>query len=107
MTRLFDQLGLPPAADAVMRQLQKAGPVESPHPAHVYDILLLGEFTAAKVDDRNIASLILQGSSSTIESREHIHRAARHGFAPVQYKLGHSYEFASPPIRSCPCNTTP
>ncbi|KIJ35642.1 hypothetical protein M422DRAFT_262041 [Sphaerobolus stellatus SS14] len=86
-------------------RLQKAASVESPHPFHVYDLLLLDEFTAAKVDDRNIASLILQGYSSTIEARQHIHRGAYHGFAPVQYKLGHAYEFPSLPTRSCPTTT--
>jgi len=32
------------------------------------------------------------------EARRHLERAAYLGFAPAQYKLGHAYEFASPPF---------
>ncbi|KIJ35620.1 hypothetical protein M422DRAFT_782476 [Sphaerobolus stellatus SS14] len=59
-----------------------------------------GEFTTAKVDGRNIVSLILQ-ACSTIEAGRDIHRVACHGFAPVQYKLGQAYEYTSPPTRPC------
>ncbi|KIJ30859.1 hypothetical protein M422DRAFT_186581 [Sphaerobolus stellatus SS14] len=105
MARLLGQLGQPPSPDAAMQLLHKAASissVESPHPAYVYGLLLLGEFTAAKVDDRNIVALIPQGSSPTAEARKHIERAAYLGFAPAQYKLGHAYEYAVPPFPSDP-----
>ncbi|KIJ51904.1 hypothetical protein M422DRAFT_244282 [Sphaerobolus stellatus SS14] len=73
----------------------KRSSIELPHPTYVY---VLGEFTAAKVEERYYVPLIPQGSSPTAEARKHIERAAYLGFAPAQYKLGHAYEYAAPPF---------
>jgi len=64
MARLLGQLGVQPSGDIAMPFLQKAATlasVESPHPAYVYGLLLLGEFTAAKVEERHYVPLIPQG----------------------------------------------
>ena len=71
MARLLGQLGVATTPDIGMQLLQKAAvtsSVESPHPAYVYELLLLGEFTAAKVDAKYYVPLIPQGTLSSISS---------------------------------------
>jgi TPR repeat protein len=43
-------------------------------------------------------NLLPQAPIAQSEARRHLERAAYLGFAPAQYKLGHAYEFASPPF---------
>ncbi|KAF5335868.1 hypothetical protein D9757_015163 [Collybiopsis confluens] len=67
MAQLLGQLNLPPSSEAALPLLHRAAllsSIDTPQPAYVYALLLLGEFTQAKID---------------------------------QYKLGHAYEFATPP----------
>ncbi|KIJ42758.1 hypothetical protein M422DRAFT_254224 [Sphaerobolus stellatus SS14] len=112
MARLLGQLGLSPSPETAMQFLQEAAKrssIESPHFTYVYGLLLLGEFTAAKVEERYYVPLILPGSLPTTEARKHIERPAYLGSALAQYKLGHVYEYAVPPspsIRCFPFNIT-
>ncbi|KIJ48128.1 hypothetical protein M422DRAFT_248308 [Sphaerobolus stellatus SS14] len=112
MARLLGQLGLSPSPETAMQFLQEAAKrssIESPHFTYVYGLLLLGEFTAAKVEERYYVPLILPGSLPTTEARKHIERPAYLGSALAQYKLGHVYEYAVPPspsIRCFPSNIT-
>lgn len=97
MANLLGQLGLPPNPVAALPFLQRAATLAStttPQPAYVYALLLLGEFSAASLP----VSLLPQPPIAQSEARRHLERAAYLGFAPAQYKLGHAYEFASPPF---------
>ncbi|KIK36716.1 hypothetical protein CY34DRAFT_811059 [Suillus luteus UH-Slu-Lm8-n1] len=97
MAHLLGQLGLPPNPAAALPFLQRAATLAStttPQPAYVYALLLLGEFSAASLP----TSLLPQLPIAQSEARRHLERAAYLGFAPAQYKLGHAYEFASPPF---------
>lgn len=97
MANLLGQLGLPPNPAAALPLLQRAATLAStttPQPAYVYALLLLGEFSAASLPP----PLLPQPPIAQSEARRHLERAAYLGFAPAQYKLGHAYEFASPPF---------
>lgn len=97
MANLLGQLGLPPNPAAALPFLHRAATLAStttPQPAYVYALLLLGEFSAASIP----TSLLPQLPVAQSEARRHLERAAYLGFAPAQYKLGHAYEFASPPF---------
>ncbi|KAG1726342.1 HCP-like protein [Suillus paluster] len=97
MAHLLGQLGLPPNPATALPFLQRAATLAStttPQPAYVYALLLLGEFSPASVPP----SLLPQSPAAQSEARRHLERAAYLGFAPAQYKLGHAYEFASPPF---------
>ncbi|KIJ26007.1 hypothetical protein M422DRAFT_38400 [Sphaerobolus stellatus SS14] len=98
MARLLGQLGLSTSPEIPMQLLQEAAKrssIELLHPTYIYG---LGEFTAAKVEERYYVPLIPQASSPTAEARKHIERVAYLGLAPTQYKLGHAYEYAAPPF---------
>ncbi|KAG1888068.1 HCP-like protein [Suillus subluteus] len=97
MANLLGQLGFPPNPAIALPFLQRAATLAStttPQPAYVFALLLLGEFSAASLP----ASLLPQPHIAQSEARRHLERAAYLGFAPAQYKLGHAYEFASPPF---------
>lgn len=97
MAHLLGQLGLSANPAAAMPFLQRAATLAStttPQPAYVYALLLLGEFSPASLPP----SLLPQPPIAQTEARRHLERAAYLGFAPAQYKLGHAYEFASPPF---------
>ncbi|OJA15447.1 hypothetical protein AZE42_02225 [Rhizopogon vesiculosus] len=97
MAHLLGQLGLPPNPAAALPFLQRAATLATtttPQPAYVYALLLLGEFSPASLPP----SLLPQAPIAQSEARRHLERAAYLGFAPAQYKLGHAYEFASPPF---------
>lgn len=95
------QLGLPPSPETAVPLLHRAATlasVEVPQPAYVYGLLLLQEFTHVTIPPQLFAPFIPGGSSAELEARKHLERAAYLNFAPAQYKLGHSYEFAAPPF---------
>ncbi|TFK63725.1 HCP-like protein [Pluteus cervinus] len=103
MAHLMGQLGLPASQEAAIPLLHRAATLAStstPQPAYVYALLLLGEFTQLPTPlPTSIFSLYIPStSSSPLEARKHLERAAYLGFAPAQYKLGHAYEFAQPPF---------
>jgi hypothetical protein len=101
MAHLVGQLGLPANPEAALPLLQRAATlatVDSPQPAYVFGLLLLGEFTHATVPPHLFTPLIPPGSSRDNEARRHLERAAYLNFAAAQYKLGHAYEFAQPPF---------
>ncbi|KAI0346356.1 HCP-like protein [Trametopsis cervina] len=101
MANLMGQLQLPPSAAAALPLLNRAATlatVDVPQPAYVYGLLLLEEFSHITIPPHLFAPYIPQGSSAQAEARKHLERAAYLNFAPAQYKLGHSYEFATPPF---------
>lgn len=101
MAHLMGQLGLPPSPETAVPLLHRAATlasVEVPQPAYVYGLLLLQEFTHVTIPPQLFAPYIPAGSSTELEARKHLERAAYLNFAPAQYKLGHSYEFATPPF---------
>lgn len=101
MAHLMGQLGLAPVPEAALPLLQRAATlatVEVPQPAYVFGLLLLGEFSQASIPPHLFTPLIPPGSTRDNEARRHLERAAYLNFAPAQYKLGHSYEFAQPPF---------
>lgn len=101
MAHLMGQLGLPPSPEAAVPLLQRAATlatVEVPQPAYVYGLLLLAEFSHISIPPQYFVPFILPGSSPEAEARKHLERAAYLNFPPAQYKLGHSYEFATPPF---------
>jgi TPR repeat protein len=102
MAHLQGQLGItPPNPQNAIPLLQRAAvlaSVDVPQPAHVYALLLLGEFPGATVPPQILAQVIPAGSSAVLESRKYLERAAYLGFAAAQCKLGHAYEYAVPPF---------
>ncbi|KAI0697009.1 hypothetical protein BC835DRAFT_800284 [Cytidiella melzeri] len=101
MANLMGQLQLPSSAAAALPLLHRAATlatVEIPQPAYVYGLLLLAEFSHISIPPHLFAPYIPQGSTPQAEARKHLERAAYLNFAPAQYKLGHSYEFATPPF---------
>lgn len=101
MAHLMGQLGLSPSPEKALPLLQRAGTlatVEVPQPAYVYGLLLLSEFSHVSIPPHLFQPLIPSGSTPHAEARKHLERAAYLNFAPAQYKLGHSYEYATPPF---------
>ena len=98
---MMGQLNLQPSSEAAVPLLNRAATlatVEVPQPAYVYGLLLLNEFTHVSIAPQFFTPFIPAGSSASLEARKHLERAAYLNFAPAQYKLGHSYEFATPPF---------
>lgn len=98
---MMGQLGLPPSPEAAVPLLHRAATLASvdvPQPAYVYGLLLLQEFSHISVPAHLFAPFIPANSTLEMEARKHLERAAYLNFAPAQYKLGHSYEFATPPF---------
>lgn len=101
MAYLMGQLGLAPSQESALPLLFRAATLASvdvPQPAYVYGLLLLQEFTHVQIPLHLFAPLIPPGSDAPTEARRHLERAAYLNFSPAQYKLGHSYEFATPPF---------
>lgn len=101
MAYLMGQLGLAPSTEAALPFLQRAATlatIEVPQPAYVYGLLLLNDFTHIQIPPHLFAPLIPPSSSAPAEARIHLERAAYLNFSPALYKLGHSYEFATPPF---------
>ncbi|KAF5388630.1 hypothetical protein D9757_004874 [Collybiopsis confluens] len=108
MAQLLGQLNLPPSSEAALPLLHRAAllsSIDTPQPAYVYALLLLGEFTQAKIDQVQFFRLGLipgqwahSGNTGLLQTaRTHLEKSAYLHFAPAQYKLGHAYEFATPP----------
>src|ERR1700759_724431 len=101
MAHLMGQLGLPASPEQALPLLHRAATLSSlecPQPAYVYALLLLNEFTQVSVQQHLFAPFIPPGSTTQLEARKHLERAAYLHFAPAQYKLGHAYEFAESPF---------
>lgn len=101
MAHLMGQLGLSPSPEAAVPLLHRAATlasVEVPQPAYVYGLLLLQDFSHISIPHHLFAPFLPSGSTAEREARKHLERAAYLNFAPAQYKLGHSYEFASTPF---------
>lgn len=101
MAYLMGQLGLPPSPEAAVPLLHRAATLASvdvPQPAYVYGLLLLQEFSHISIPPPLFVPFVPSGSTAELEARKHLERAAFLNFAPAQYKLGHSYEFATPPF---------
>lgn len=103
MAHLMGQLGLPSNPVAALPLLHRAALLSTPQvpqPAYVYALLLLSEFTQlpSPLPSHLFTPYIPSSSTPSLEARKHLERAAFLGFAPAQYKLGHAYEFATPPF---------
>ncbi|KAF8137269.1 HCP-like protein [Boletus edulis] len=101
MAHLMGQLGLSAQPEIGLPLIHRAATLASvqvPQPAYVYGLLLLGEFAHVTVPPHLFTPLIPPHSSLQQEARLHLERAAFLHFAPAQYKLGHAYEFATPPF---------
>ncbi|KAJ8496917.1 hypothetical protein ONZ45_g12256 [Pleurotus djamor] len=104
MAHLMGQLGLPANVQQALPLLQRAATLASldvPQPAYVYSLLLLGEFTHPSLPPlppNTFAPFIPPSSTPLLEARKHLERSAYLHFPPAQYKLGHFYEFATPPF---------
>lgn len=111
MAWLQGQLGVQPNPQLAMQLLQRAAvqaSIDVPQPAYVYSLLLLGEFPHIVLPPALIQSLLPPpppgqpplepGFRVLLEARKYTERAAYLNFAPAQFKLGHSYEFATPPF---------
>ncbi|KAI6043888.1 HCP-like protein [Pisolithus marmoratus] len=101
MAHLRGQLGLPAQPEVGVSLLHRAATlatIQVPNPAYVYGLLLLDEFAHASVPQHLFAPFIPPQSTVQHEARLHLERAAFLHFAPAQYKLGHAYEFATPPF---------
>lgn len=100
MAHLMGQLGLPASPAQAVPLLHKAATLASvavPQPAYVYALLLLNDFNHISIPPSLFAPLLPPGATPESEARKHLERAAYLNFAPAQYKLGHAYEFATPP----------
>lgn len=110
MAHLQGQLGLQSNPQLAMQLLQRAAvqaTVEVPQPSYVYALLLLGDFPNISLSPALIQSLLPPPPPGQIidpafrvlvEARKYVERAAYLNFSPAQFKLGHSYEFATPPF---------
>ncbi|KAF8637230.1 hypothetical protein AX17_002961 [Amanita inopinata Kibby_2008] len=101
MAHLMGQLSLPASPEQALPLLYRAATLaslDSPQPAYVFALIMLGEFTQASVPAQSMAPFIPAGSSAQVEARKHLERAAYLHFSPAQYKLGHAFEFAEPPF---------
>ncbi|KAL1946440.1 hypothetical protein VTO73DRAFT_15567 [Trametes versicolor] len=101
MAHLMGQLGFQPDPQAALPLLSRAATlatIEVPQPAYVYGLLLLNEFEHVSIPAHLFQSLLPPGVTPPEEARRHLERAAYLNFAPAQYKLGHAYEFATPPF---------
>ncbi|KAI0642467.1 hypothetical protein C8Q79DRAFT_917162 [Trametes meyenii] len=101
MAHLMGQLGLQPDPQAALPLLNRAATlatIEVPQPAYVYGLLLLNEFSHVTIPPHLFQSFLTPGVTPPEEARRHLERAAYLNFAPAQYKLGHAYEFATPPF---------
>ncbi|KAH8073806.1 hypothetical protein BXZ70DRAFT_1081194 [Cristinia sonorae] len=101
MAHLMGQLGLQPNPEIALSLLHRAATlatVDVPQPAYVYGLLLLSEFSHIQLPQHLFAPFIPPGSTPHAEARKHLERAAYLNFAPAQYKLGHSYEYATAPF---------
>lgn len=101
MAHLMGQLALPANPEVAVPLLHRAATLASvdvPQPAYVYGLLLLSEFKHVSIPQPLFTPYIPPNSSTQIEARKHVERAAYLNFAPAQYKLGHAYEFALPPF---------
>jgi TPR repeat protein len=101
MAHLMGQLNLPVNPQAAALLLHRTATLASlvvPQPGYVYALLLLSEFSHASIPPQLFSPFIPGGSSLELEARRYLERAAYLNFSPAQYKLGHAYEFASPPF---------
>ncbi|OBZ65105.1 Chitin synthase regulatory factor 4, partial [Grifola frondosa] len=101
MANLMGQLNCRASPEAALPLLNRAATlatVDVPQPAYVYGLLLLDEFSHVSIPPQFFAPFIPPGSSPQAEARRHLERAAYLNFSPAQYKLGHAYEFATPPF---------
>ncbi|KAJ3872193.1 hypothetical protein F5051DRAFT_456705 [Lentinula edodes] len=109
MAHLLGQLSLPVSHTTALPLLHRAAlasTLDTPQPAYVYALLLLGEFTQSHIDPGLFAQLHLLPvdlmhlgpRGLLLEARTHLTTSAYLHFSPAQYKLGHAYEFATPPF---------
>ncbi|KAI8969754.1 hypothetical protein BD414DRAFT_502548 [Trametes punicea] len=101
MAHLMGQLGFQPDPKAALPLLHRAATlatIEVPQPAYVYGLLLLNEFSHVSIPPHLFQPFLPPGVTLQEEARKHLERAAYLNFAPAQYKLGHAYEFATPPF---------
>lgn len=107
MAHLLGQLGLQASVSAALPLLLRAAQLstlDTPQPAYVYSLLLLGEFTPPPVPGSSNPStpitvphsLIPPGSTHADEARKFLVKSSSLHYPAAQYKLAHCYEFATP-----------
>ncbi|KAG8908678.1 hypothetical protein FRC00_011047, partial [Tulasnella sp. 408] len=107
MANLLGQLNIPKNPQLALKLLRQAADqadLDTPQPAYVFGMLLLGQFDQIDLPIPLIMSALPSGSQRNpdflqSEAKRRIERAAYLAFAPAQYKLGFSYEHAQ---ISCP-----
>ncbi|KIJ23084.1 hypothetical protein M422DRAFT_196348, partial [Sphaerobolus stellatus SS14] len=101
ITKLLGQLALIPSPTEALPLPQEAvnlSSVETPHPAHVFVLLLRGEIAEVKVEEQFLALFIPEGSTSKDVARSYLERATYYGFIAAQYKVGCAYEYVEGPF---------
>ncbi|KAH8827535.1 hypothetical protein DL96DRAFT_1599360 [Flagelloscypha sp. PMI_526] len=89
-------------------QSAKTATLQAPQGPYVLALLMMGEFPSLPTNGQVgegmfwTAQIIPPGSTIQLEAKKWLERSAYLHFAPAQYKLGHAYEFASPPFPYSP-----
>ncbi|KAJ6608277.1 hypothetical protein B0H10DRAFT_2166603 [Mycena sp. CBHHK59/15] len=99
VAHLLGQLALPANPQTALPYLQRAAiraSLQVPQPAYVFALILLNEFSVP-VEPTLLGPFIPSGQTTFAYARALLERAAALHFPPAQYKLGHAFEFASPP----------
>lgn len=102
MANLLGQLNIPKnpqLAIKLLRQAADQADLDTPQPAYVFGMLLLGQFDQVDLPIPLIMSTLPPASQQNpdprqSEAKRRIERAAYLAFAPAQYKLGWAYEYA-------------
>lgn len=103
MAHLLGQLGYPcnsVIAIPLLRTAASLATADDPLPAYIYGMLLAGELDLG-ASNAAIASsipphlLLDESTGRTQDPRPWIERAAYLGYAPAQFKMGLSYEYAT------------
>ncbi|KAG9034556.1 hypothetical protein FS837_002165 [Tulasnella sp. UAMH 9824] len=107
MANLLGQLNIPKnpqLAIKLLRQAADQADLDTPQPAYVFGMMLLGQFDQVDIPIPLIMATLPPASQQNpdprqSEAKRRIERAAYLAFAPAQYKLGWAYEYAQ---ISCP-----
>ncbi|KZV97618.1 HCP-like protein [Exidia glandulosa HHB12029] len=105
MAHLLGQLGFaldPAAALPLLHRAAQLASADVPQPAYVFALILMGEFASYTAPPEALAPYVPRGSTSLVEARRWLERAAYLGSGAAQFKLGHAYEFGVAPFAPDP-----
>lgn len=102
MANLLGQLNIPKNpqfAIKFLRQAAEQADLDTPQPAYVFGMILLGQFDQVDLPIPLIVATLPPATQQNpdprqSEAKRRIERAAYLAFAPAQYKLGWAYEYA-------------